>query len=260
MLRAAGSGVAAPGSKEIFMKVRDLMTTRVVSVTPETPLKEVARLLADNGISGLPVVGEGGEVLGVVSEADFLLKEQDAPAGRRSLLSWLFEGTDGHRARQDKLHATTAGAAMTSPAVVIGPEHQAREAAAIMTRSRINRLPVVEDGELVGIVTRADLVETFLVPDAELERRIREEIVRDTMWMSPDDLQVSVAEGVAKLSGMVDRRSTATILERLAGHLDGVVGVRSELAWELDDRDMQPVGKLEHETTAASVTARDRPR
>ncbi|HEX6129156.1 MAG TPA: CBS domain-containing protein [Candidatus Limnocylindria bacterium] len=244
------------------MKVRDVMTTRVVSVTPETPLKEVARLLADNGISGVPVIGESGDVLGVVSEADFLLKEQeqDVPTGRRSLLSWLFEGIDGQRDRQDKLHATTAGEAMTSPAVVIGPGHEAREAAAIMTRGRINRLPVVEDGELVGIVTRADLVETFLVPDAELERRIREEIVRDTMWMSPDDVQVSVTEGVAALSGTVDRRSTATIVERLVGHLDGVVGVRSELAWELDDRDMDPVGRLEHEPTAASVTAREHPR
>jgi CBS domain-containing protein len=242
------------------MKVRDVMTTRVVSVSPETPLKEVARLLADKGISGVPVVGQGGEVLGVISEADFLLKEQDAPAARRSLLSWLFEAIDGQPASPDKLRATTAGQAMTSPAIVIGPEHEVREAAAIMIRGRINRLPVVEDGELVGIVTRADLVKTFLVPDAELERRIREEIVRDTMWMSPDDLRITVTKGVARLSGMVDRRSTATILERLVEHLEGVVAVRSELGWELDDRDMQPVGKLEHEPTAASVTAREHPR
>jgi CBS domain-containing protein len=242
------------------MKVHDVMTRRVVSVGPDTPLKEVARALADNGISGVPVVGEDGAVLGVVSEADFLLKEQDAPAGRPSLLAWLFDASDGQRVREAKLHATTAGEAMTAPAIVIGPEHGIREAAALMTRNRINRLPVVEDGSLVGIVTRADLVETFLVADDTLERLIAEEIVRDTMWMRPDEVQVQVREGIAVLEGTVDRRSTATILERLVGHLDGIVGVRSELRWELDDRDLEPVGVLEHEPTAASVTARERPR
>jgi CBS domain-containing protein len=241
------------------MRVRDVMTRRVISVAPETPLKEVARLLADNGISGVPVV-EGGRVLGIVSEADFLMKEQEVPPGRRSLLAWLFEATDGQRARQDKLHATTAREAMTAPAIVIGPEHGIREAAALMTRNRINRLPVLEDGELVGIVTRADLVETFLVSDEALERRIGEEIIRDTMWMRPDEIEVTVAEGIATLAGSVDRRSTATILERLVGQVDGVVGVRSELRWDLDDRDVEPVGMLDREPTAASVTARERPR
>jgi CBS domain-containing protein len=242
------------------MKVREIMTSRVISVGPETPLKEVARELADNGISGVPVVDGEGRVLGVVSEADFLVKEQEPPTRPPSLLAWLLEASDGQRGRQDKLHATTAREAMTAPAIVIGPEHDIREAAALLTRNRINRLPVVEDGELVGIVTRADLVETFLVPDEVLERRIAEEILRDTMWMRPDEVQVRVREGVATLEGTVDRRSTATIIERLVGHLDGIVGIRSELRWELDDRDLEPVGVLEHEPTAASVTARERPR
>ena len=242
------------------MKVREVMTSRVIAVSPETPLKEVARVLADHGISGVPVVDAGGSVVGVVSEADFLLKEQDVPTGRRSLVAWLFDGADGQQARQDKLHATTAREAMTSPAVVIGPEHGVRDAAALMTRKRINRLPVVEDAELVGIVTRADVVETFLVPDEALEHRIAEEIVRDTMWMGPDEIQFHVRDGVATLAGSVDRRSTATILARLVGHLDGIVGVRSELCWELADRDLEPVGVHDHEPTAASVTARERPR
>ena len=241
------------------MRVRDVMTRRVISVGPEAPLKEVARLLADNGISGVPVV-EGGRVLGVVSEADFLLKEQEVPPGRPSLLAWMLEATDRQRARQDKLHATTAREAMTAPAIAIGPEHGIREAAALMTRNQINRLPVLEDGELVGIVTRSDLVETFLVSDEALERRIGEEIIRDTMWMRPDEVELKVVEGIAHLAGSVDRRSTATILERLVGQVDGVVGVRSDLRWELDDRDVEPVGVLEYQAGAASVIARERPR
>lgn len=242
------------------MKVRDVMTSRVISVRPGTPLKEVAKLLAENAISGVPVVDGDGHLLGVVSEADFLLKGQDVPAGRRSPLAWLFEPADGRHAREAKLHATTAGEAMTAPAIVIGPEHAVREAAALMTRNRINRLPVVDDGELIGILTRADVVQTFLVSDEQLALRIREEIVRDTMWMSPGEIDVAVSEGVATLTGAVDRRSTATILERLVGHLEGVVGVRSELRWELDDRDVEPVGVLDREPSAASVTTRDLPR
>jgi hypothetical protein len=80
------------------------------------------------------------------------------------------------------------------------------------------------------------------------------------MWIDPRRVQVSVTEGVARLGGTVDRRTTAAILERLVGQMDGVVGVESELRWELDDRDMEPVGRLEHEPTAASITARDLPR
>ena len=241
------------------MRVRDVMTTQVVSVTPDTPLKEVARLLAENGISGMPVVDGDGRVLGVVSEADFLLREQP-DAGRQSLFGWLLESADARRVREEKLHATTGGEAMSSPAIVIGPDWQVREAAAMLTRHRINRLPVVDDGKLVGIVSRANLVETFLVPDEELAQRISQEVVRDTMWIDPRRVHVRVAEGIARLEGTVDRRTTAAILERLVGQMDGVVGVESELRWELDDRDMEPVGRLEHEPTAASITARDLPR
>jgi CBS domain-containing protein len=234
------------------------MTTKVVAATADTPLKEVARLFAENEISGMPVVGEGGAVIGVVSEADFLLRGQ-APE-RRSLLGSLFESADARRAREEKLTATTAGEAMSAPPIVIGPDAPAREAAALLTKHRINRLPVIDDGKLVGIVSRADLVSTYLVPDEELARRISEEVVRETMWIDPSTVSVEVREGMAHLGGTVDRRTTAAILERLVGQLEGVVGVESDLRWERDDRDIEPVGMVEREPTAASITARDRPR
>lgn len=235
------------------------MTDQVISVRVETPLKEIARLLAEHGISGVPVVDDQGRVLGVVSEADFLLKEQ-APTGRRSAspLSWLTDRTELQRV-ETKLRATTAGEIMTSPAITVAAERPLREAAALMTRNRINRLPVVTDGRLVGIVTRADMVETFLVPDDELRQRIVTEVVHDTMWMDESEVEVAVQDGIARLAGTVDRRSTATILERLVGQVDGVVGVQSELAWELDDRAIASVGEIDREPTAASVTARQRP-
>lgn len=242
------------------MKVRDVMTDGVISVRPETPLKEVARSLAEHGISGVPVVDDDGRVLGVVSEADFLIKEQDPPRPERSLLfSWLFDRDEGRRV-EAKLHATTAGECMSRPPITVAPESGLREAAALMTRHGINRLPVVEEGRLVGIVTRADLVQTFLVPDEALADRIAGEVLRDTLWLEPGEVRVAVTEGVVRLEGTVDRRSTATILERLVSQADGVVGVESALAWELDDRGMRPVGDVDREPTAASVTSRERPR
>jgi len=242
------------------MNVQDVMTAEVISVRAETPLKEVARLLAEHGISGVPVLDDREQVIGVVSEADFLLKEQ---AGTRrqsgSLLWWLTDRNELQRAER-KLRATTAGEIMTSPAITVAAERPLREAAALMTRHRINRLPVVDGGRLVGIVTRADMVETFLVPDDELRQRIQSEVVRDTMWMDETEVKVSVVDGVARLEGTVDRRSTAMILERLVRHVDGAVGVESHLGWGFDDRTMTPVGEIDREPTAASVTARERPR
>lgn len=242
------------------MNVRDVMTVDVISVRPETPLKEVARTLSEHGISGVPVVDEAGGVQGVVSEADFLIKEQKQSPRRHSLLfSWLVDRTESQRV-EGKLHATTAGEAMTRPPITIGPDRPLREAAAVMTRSDVNRLPVVSEGKLVGIVTRADLVGTFLVPDETLGQRIADEVLRETMWMERDEVAVTVSDGVARLTGTVDRRSTATILGRLVSQVDGVVGVSSELSWELDDRSLRPVGDVDREPTAASVTARERPR
>ncbi len=245
------------------MDVRDVMTAPVISVTPETPLKEVARLLMEHRISGVPVADQAGRVLGIVSEADFLIKERGATQrrGGRHALAWLL-GEDRRDAEQAKISATTAGEAMTSPAVTICVECSLREAAGLMVEKRVNRLPVVDDDRLVGIVTRADLVRAFVRPDDELAAVIADEVVRDTMWIEPGQVAVAVNEGVVALSGTVDRRSTAQILAKLAAQVDGVVRVEAgDLTWELDDRDMPAAPERDvSETTAASLRARERPR
>jgi CBS domain-containing protein len=239
------------------------MTAPVISVQPGTPLKDVARLFIDKGISGMPVTDDGDRVVGVISEADFLLKGQGAAARRRGTwrpISWLFGG-DQSRADQAKIHATTAGEAMTSPAITIEASRPLREAASRMVESDVDRLPVVEDGKLVGILTRADLVRAYLRPDDELRQFIEQEVLRDTMWLEPDEVRLSVDEGVVTLEGRVDRRSTSMILAKLVGQVDGVVGVEDKLTWDLDDRELQAAPERGvPETTAASITARERHR
>lgn len=217
------------------MKIKELMTAEVVAVRPETSLKEVASTLAARGISGLPVVDDGRTVLGVVSEADILVKEQGPEPRHGGLIGWLLEGG---LADTRKLDARTAGEAMTTPAVAIGADREVAEAARLMTEHRIKRLPVVDSGGvLVGIVTRADLVKAFARSDEEIEREIREDVVRRALWMDDTKLELGVAGGEVTLSGQLDRRSDAELLPPFVARVPGVVGVRSTLTWDWDDRE-----------------------
>jgi CBS domain-containing protein len=214
------------------MKVRDVMTKEVATVAPDTPLKDVAKLMAERRISGLPVVADG-KVLGVVSEGDILFKER-GPSERKGVLGWLVDpyGMEG----QLKLEATTASDAMTLPPVTIESRRPLTVAAALMLERGVNRLPVVDDGELVGIVTRADLVRAFARDDTQIQQEIQDEVLRRGMWLdNPDDVRVSVHEGEVRLDGELDRRTDAEVAEALVGKVTGVVSVDSHLTWREDN-------------------------
>ena len=208
------------------MKVRDLMTRDVVTVTAETTLKDAAALLVRHRISGVPVVDVDGGVVGVLSEADVLVKEGGEPR-REGMLGWLFEPDYAYR---DKLEARTVGEAMTFPPLTIGPEAPAHKAAARMVEDQINRLPVVDDaGRIVGIVTRADLVRAFTRTDEEIVEEIRTEILRRTLWLEPGAVQIRVEDGVVELTGEVETKTDAELLPLLVERVPGVVSVRAEL-------------------------------
>jgi len=220
--------------------VRDVMTTPVITVRPDTPLKEVARVLVHHLISGVPVVDDVGRVVGLISETDFLVKEGGPEAIHHRLLARVVGESEATEAQLAKVGAIVARDAMTVPAVVIDPDRPIHEAARLMVKRRINRLPVVDaDGRLVGIVSRADIVRVFVRPDQDLERTIREKVIVKTMWLDPADVELEVADGVVRVRGTLDRRSTAEILERFIGQVDGVVAVQADLAWQLDDRTIE---------------------
>jgi CBS domain-containing protein len=219
--------------------VRDVMTTSVLAAKPETPLKEVARLLVEQRISGLPVVDEANRVVGVVSEADLLVKEQDPGALARGPLDRIFGESDELRELRAKAEARTAGEAMTSPAITIEASRSVHQAASAMIERRVNRLPAVDGGHLVGIVTRADLVRAFVRSDEQLEQTIREDVLLKTLWIDPAQFTVDVRDGVASLRGAVDRRSTAGMIVRSVEMVPGIVGVNAEIAWTVDDRDLE---------------------
>ncbi len=216
------------------MKVKDLMTANVVAVGTETPLKDVADILSEFRISGLPVVSERGTVLGVVSENDILVKERGTEP-LRGLVGRLLAGDAVEL--EAKVAARTAGEAMTSPAVTIMPDRPVSAAAGEMVERRINRLPVVdEDGKLLGIVTRADLVKAFARSDEEIVREIREDVMSRALWLDPSAVEVSSTRGEVTLKGRLETRIEAEALAALAERVPGVVSVSSELTYPEQER------------------------
>ena len=213
------------------MKIKDVMTEDVLTVTTGATLKETAQLLADLGISGMPVVGDEDELVGVISEADILYKERGPERRHGGSFAWLFfpDLLD-----TNKLDARTAGDAMSKPAVTIGPNRPVNEAAGVMLDEAVNRLPVVDDdGKLIGIVTRADLVRAFTRTDGEIEDEIRKELVSRTFWLEPTEVEIRVERGEVTIEGQVDTKADADLLPELIREVPGVVSVDAKLTWKV---------------------------
>lgn len=206
--------------------VGTVMTSDVVTVSPDDAFKDVIAALADREISGAPVVDGEGRLVGVVTEADLLRK---AAAGR--------EGP-GRKQRLERqgAGATTAGEAMSSPPVTTTADTPVAEAARSMCRHGFKRLPVVDpDGRPVGIVSRADLLSVFLRTDAEIHDEVIHEIVIQSLWLDPAEVEVDVRDGVVTLRGRVPVASLVPIAERLTASVDGVVRVINGLDYDEDD-------------------------
>ncbi|MET3984480.1 CBS domain-containing protein [Streptomyces sp. PvR034] len=205
-----------------YLKVADLMTDEVVSVAPGTCFKDVTKLLAQHDISGVPVLDGEDRVVGVVSQTDLLAHTAPEP----------------HPCEQGTTAAVppTAGDVMSAPAVTVHPEETVADAARLMTRRSIERLPVVDvEDRLVGIVTRRDLLRTFLRPDSEIRRRVTEEVLTEMLGLPAGDIDVHVVDGIVTLDGHVERRSQLAALLSLVERLDGVVAVASRVTARTDD-------------------------
>jgi CBS domain-containing protein len=209
------------------MRVRDVMTEDVATVAPDTGLREVARLLVQRRISGVPVV-EGERVVGVVSERDILFKERPSDGLHRGVLAWLMDEGD----LMLKIDARTAGSAMSSPVVTIGPARSVADAAALMLDESISRLPVVDGEVLVGIVTRHDLVRAFARSDEEIWQEIESDPLIRSYWRRPGSYDVAVSNGEVTLTGKVGSEDEAKLIEAFVDRVPGVVGVTSRLHWE----------------------------
>lgn len=222
-------------------QVQDVMTTDVATVGEQTPYREIVDVLTSGRISAVPVVDDFGRVLGVVSEADLMHKVEliGEPYEPR-----LFEGRRRRQARI-KAEAAVARDLMTAPAVTTLGTTTIAAAAKLMDRQHVKRLPVVDElGRLAGIVTRSDLLRVHLRPDADIRADIVQEVLRRVLAVEEGLVQVTVTDGVVRLAGQLDRRTSVGIAVRLAAQVSGVVQVVNELGYDIDDTIITGVGPL----------------
>lgn len=201
------------------MNVEDVMTTDVVTVGPETPLKDVARVLSDHGISGAPVLDRRGHIVGVISEAD--LGSSLRAASERP--GWLPKVLGFHSRRRP----AAAREAMAPRPITIGPDDALPVATKLIVREGVRRLPVVDGGKLVGIVTRADLVRAFARSDDSLGRELDELLA--SFWLRPGTVSFSVSRGEVTLEGEVDSNENAEMLEWAVRRVPGITAVHARL-------------------------------
>lgn len=216
------------------MRVEDVMTAEVATVKPEASLKDAARELTGRRISGMPVVDDDGRVIGVISEADVLAKEEPEQEPRAGAIARLL---DRGREEPAGLGARVVREAMTSPAITIEPHWPVAMAAEQMIEGGVNRLPVVQQGRLVGIVTRADLVRAFARSDEQIAGDIREMVaLQQELWRDQQPVELRIEVGEVTLAGEVRWRDEAILLPKMVRTVPGVVSVRSELTWSEEDR------------------------
>ena len=223
---------AGDAAERTARTVGDVMTRGVVSAYPGAAAKEIARALHRNRIHAVPVLDPDRHVVGVVSTSDLLAKVAEeartVPRGHRLA---------AHGEARRKQSAATASELMTSPAITTTPDTPLMAAALLAARSRVRSLPVVgAAGELVGMVSREDLVRLFLRDDDEIRSDVLENVVRAEEVREHGDVRVEVLDGVVTLRGTVETAMQANRLRTDTAAVAGVVAVRNELRFSVDDR------------------------
>lgn len=216
------------------MKVQDVMTKDVITVSPGVSIHVAAKLMVEHGVSGLPVVDDHGRLVGILSEGDLIVRQKP-----RALPHWwqLFFD-DGERLAREyrKAMGVTVAEAMTAPVIFVSPDASIEKAAALLAERGIRRLPVVADGALVGIVSRADLVKALVsspeghvaLTDAQLVSEMKRRMAMEP-WVSDRRLLIEARDGVVSLWGAVESEEEQAALETMARSIQGCGGVDTHL-------------------------------
>ena len=227
------------------MNAKDVMTSRVITVTSGTPVSEVARLLFERRISALPVV-DGERLAGIVSEADLLHRYEIGTDCALGGDPWWIRLFSADRSPEEyvKSHARVARDIMTRDVATVAPDTPLAEIATLLERRRIKRVPVLDEGHLVGIVSRSDLVHALVaatragtqadpVADETIRAMVLAELRRQAWWRR-DFANVTVEQGIVTFAGLIE-----TERERPAARVaaETVPGVRAVVDERLAYRD-----------------------
>lgn len=221
------------------MLVKDVMTKSVISVSPDTPVAEIANTMVSARISGVPVVDAGGKVVGIVSEGDLMRRAETETAPRRSWWLSLLSSAEGTAADYIRSHGMKASDLMSRSVVSVRPDDTLEHAANLLEGHHIKRVPVIEKGHLVGIVSRSNLVQALSAIYATQkpavssdDNALRAEVEKhiDETGVPAFYLNVVVANGVVDLWGVVASREEREALRVAAESTPGVKAVNLHVA------------------------------
>jgi CBS domain-containing protein len=219
------------------VKARDLMTTSLVVVPPETPVAGVAQLLASRGISAVPVTDAEGRLVGLVTEGDLIRRLAEEKRGPLGWFLGLFGDSRKLAQRFAKAHGAKAQDVMTRELVTVDEETGVDDIARLMEKHNIRRVPVLRDGKLAGIVSRADLLRAVLAPPAQVEAGeatdavLRQRVIaamREQPWVDTFYIFPSVKDGTVSLYGFHRSEEVQRGLVVLAQEVPGVKAVEDK--------------------------------
>ena len=220
------------------MKAMDVMVRNVLTVNPDTSVSEVARLLVENDISAVPVVDDHGQMVGMISEADLMRREEIGTEKRRPW--WLEAMTPATTLAQEfaKSHGKRVAELMSRQVVSASEDAPLIEIAALLEKHRIKRVPITKDDKLVGIVSRSNIIQALASSKGEADserhsdRTIRSEVLArlaEQRWTDFGSRNIIVAGGVVHLWGLVGSAEERKALTSLAEDVPGVIAVVDEM-------------------------------
>lgn len=220
------------------MKARDVMVSPVITVKPNSTVKEVAKTLVDRHISAVPVVDDAGKLVGIISEGDLMHRAEIGTERRFRWWPRLVRGDATLPFGYIKAHARRAADVMTQNVFTATPETPLDEIAVLLERNSIKRVPIVLDGQLVGIVSRANLVQALATMPGHLEiplsdSKIREELLshlKKQPWANTHLFNVTVTDGVVSLWGIANSETESNGIRVAAEATPGVRAVNNHLA------------------------------
>lgn len=222
------------------MKAADIMTRAVVTASPEAPIGELARVMLQHRISGVPVIDAKGTLVGIVTEGDLLRRAETGTEKRRSRWLDLLISPGRHAQDYTRTHARKVGEVMSDTVVAVTPGTPVAEIVALMESRRIKRLPVLNDGRVVGMVSRADLLRALAgllpkvpaaaVSDAEIRKSVLAEIDKQR-WAPRASVDVVVEDAVVELCGAITDEREREALRVVCENVPGVKQVLDHLVW-----------------------------
>jgi CBS-domain-containing membrane protein len=222
------------------MNVSDIMTADVLSVPPDESVVTAAQLMLQKRISGLPVIDNGGKLIGIVTEGDFLRRSETGTRRQRPRWIEFFMGPGRLADEYVRLSGRKVSDVMTHEVQTVAPDAPLEQIVRLMERHRIKRVPVVDNGKVVGIVTRANLLHAVasfaqeIAPLSPEDSAIRERLLaalKDQPWAPVTAVHVTVRNGVVQLSGVITDERQRQALRVAAENIPGVKNVEDTIVW-----------------------------